>query len=199
MQHLQPSCPQADPLPVSVGISPTVEGPYVSVSKVQQQGKFAKKAGGKAHVQGHVLAKKDAATGQTGDVPATDVDSNAEYLAEVGIGTPVQTLDLDFDTGSADLWVFSTELPSSEQSSSGTKHTIFDPTKSSTWKKTTGSTWNISYGDGSTASGDVGTDNLTVGGLVVKNQAIELAKSLSSSFASGPGDGLLGLAWVSHT
>ncbi|KAK5124648.1 hypothetical protein LTR85_001361 [Meristemomyces frigidus] len=178
-------------------IGPTIDGPYVMVNKVHQQGKFSKKVGGKAHVQGHILAKKDATTGQTGDVPATDVDSNAEYLAEVGIGTPVQTLNLDFDTGSADLWVFSTELPASEQSSGTTKHTIFDPSKSSTWKATSGSTWNISYGDGSTASGDVGTDNLTVGGLVVKNQAIELAKTLSSSFASGPGDGLLGLAWGS--
>jgi len=56
----------------------------------------------------------------------------------------------------------------------------------------------IRYGDGSTASGSVGTDNLTIGGLVVKNQAVELASTLSAQFAQGPGDGLLGLAWVSQ-
>lgn len=133
---------------------------------------------------------------------AQDVESNSEYLATVGIGTPAQNLNLDFDTGSADLWVWSTELPAATQKSGTTgttKHTIFNPSKSSTWKKVSADTWQIQYGDGSTASGDVGTDNLAIGGLTVKNQAIELAKTLSSSFAQGPGDGLLGLAWVNLT
>jgi len=56
------------------------------------------------------------------------------------------------------------------------------------------STWQISYGDGSSASGTVVTDTLNVGGITVKNQAIECASKLSSSFQSGAGDGLLGLA-----
>lgn len=81
--------------------------------------------------------------------------------------------------------------------SSGTGHTIFDPKKSSTYKASTGSTWQIQYGDGSTASGDVGTDTVTVGGLRVENQAIELAKTLSTQFQQGPGDGLLGLSFGS--
>lgn len=93
---------------------------------------------------------------------AEDVESNAEYLATVGIGTPAQNLALDFDTGSADLWVWSTELSSSTRSQYGSSHTIFDPSKSSTFKKTSGSTWQIQYGDGSTASGDVGTGMQTV-------------------------------------
>lgn len=33
-----------------------------------------------------------------------------------------------------------------------------------------GSTWKIEYGDGSSASGVVGTDDVNVGGLVIKNQ-----------------------------
>ncbi|KAK4560758.1 hypothetical protein LTR86_005337 [Recurvomyces mirabilis] len=182
--------------------SPTVEGPYVMVAQMHQRGnaavfqKTGKSVGGKMHVGGHVLAKKDA-SGQTGEVPATDVEQNSEYLCPVQIGTPAQTLTLDFDTGSADLWVFSTELPAADQSSGGTKHTLFDPSKSSTWKAQSGSTWNISYGDGSSASGDVGTDTISLSGLTVTNQAIELAKVLSSEFASGQGDGLLGLAFGS--
>jgi len=185
-------------------IGPSVEGPYCRVNQVHQQGSQAvfkqtgRRVGGRAHVRGHVLAKKDASSGETGNVPAEDIENNAEYLATVTIGTPGQQLALDFDTGSADLWVWSTELPSSLTSQAGSnKHTIFDPSKSSTFKKTSGSTWSISYGDGSTASGDVGTDNVTAGGLVVENQAIELAKTLSTQFAQGPGDGLLGLAFGS--
>ena len=127
---------------------------------------------------------------------AEDVEQNALYLATVSIGTPAQNLKLDFDTGSADLWVWSTELPSSIKSSSSAKaHTIFDPSKSSTFKKSKGSTWQISYGDGSGASGDVGTDTLILGGLSVENQAIELAKKLSAQFVQDEGDGLLGLAF----
>ncbi|KAF2774154.1 aspartic proteinase precursor [Teratosphaeria nubilosa] len=181
-------------------IMPTVDGPYLGVSHIEQKGqpailkKFGVKAGGKAHVSQKVLQKKDASTGQTGDVPAQDVESQAEYLASVGIGTPAQTLNLDFDTGSADLWVFSTELPSSTLSQAGSSHSIFDSSKSSTFKKTS-DTWQISYGDGSTASGTTGTDVLDLGGFEIKNQVIELANTLSTQFAQGPGDGLLGLAF----
>lgn len=41
----------------------------------------------------------------------------------------------------------------------------------------------------------MGTDNINIGGLVVKDQAIELADNMSAQFASGRGDGLLGLAF----
>jgi len=98
---------------------------------------------------------------------------------------------LDFDTGSADLWVFSSELPPSKQSG----HTIYNPKKSSTAKPLKNATWNISYGDGSSASGNVYTDTVTLGGLVIKNQAVECASKLSPEFATGQGDGLLGLAF----
>ena len=80
-------------------------------------------------------------------------------------------------------------------SQAGSGHIIFDPSKSSTFTNTSGSTWKISYGDGSSASGTVGTDNVTIGGLTIKDRTIELANQLSAQFASGAGDGLLGLAW----
>lgn len=38
---------------------------------------------------------------------------------------------------------------------------------------------------------------MRIGGLLIKAQAIELARKLSSQFAQGTGDGLLGLAWSS--
>ena len=92
------------------------------------------------------------------------------------------------------LKLWSAELPAHIKSQ-GTGHSIFDPSKSSTFKKQSGSKWKISYGDSSSASGDVGTDNVTIGGLTIKNQAIELAKQMSAQFVQGTGDGLLGLAF----
>jgi hypothetical protein len=38
---------------------------------------------------------------------------------------------------------------------------------------------------------------VTVGGLTIKNQTVELASTLAQQFAQGTGDGLLGLAWPS--
>jgi hypothetical protein len=38
------------------------------------------------------------------EVPADSVQSDAEYVVPVTIGTPGVTLNLDFDTGSSDLW-----------------------------------------------------------------------------------------------
>lgn len=180
------------------GFNPTQEGPYSHHKTVHQQGKFAgehgqKSIGGKARF-GNTLVKA-ASDGTSGQVSSEDIQNDSLYLTPVQIGTPAQTFHLDFDTGSSDLWIWSTELPSS--TTSGTSHTIFDASKSSTYKKSTGETWKISYGDGSSASGDVGTDTVSIGNVTIKNQAIELAKSLSSAFQQDTGDGLLGLAWGS--
>jgi len=41
----------------------------------------------------------------------------------------------------------------------------------------------------------VGTDNVVLGGLTIKNQAVELANKMSAQFIQGAGDGLLGLAF----
>lgn len=89
-------------------------------------------------------------------------------------------------------WVFNTQLPAAQQQS----HTIYDPTKSQTFKQLNGATFSISYGDGSTAQGDVGTDTVDIGGATVQNQAVELATKVSGSFLQDAhSNGLVGLAF----
>ena len=88
--------------------------------------------------------------------------------------------------------MFSTELPASEQSG----HTVYDPSTSG--KLDSGETWSISYGDGSSASGNVFFDKVVVGGTTVTSQAVEAAESISAQFQSDTAnDGLLGLAFDS--
>jgi len=181
------------------GFEPTKPGPYHFMEKTPHTGllnRIRNIASKSKPTTYKVLAKKDPSTGESGEVTAEDQQNDSEYLCPVQIGTPAQTLMLDFDTGSSDLWVWSTSLPKAT-TSGATGHTIFDPKKSSTFKKSTGSKWKISYGDSSSASGTVGTDVVSIGGLQITGQAIELATTLSSQFAQGAGDGLLGLAWGS--
>ncbi len=132
----------------------------------------------------------DAATSNDGTVTTNPQQYDSEYLTPVTIGS--QTLNLDFDTGSSDLWVFSSELPSSERSG----HGYYTPSQSS--KLLSGYTWSISYGDGSTASGNVYTDTVKVGATTASSQAVELAETVSAQFQQDVNnDGLLGLAFDS--
>ena len=194
-------------------IRPTKPGPYFAQNVVQTQGKFGANmmVGGKTRVK-HRLMKRPG-YGRGGrhkphrphgphhgpdpepsgiPVPAEDQQYDTEYLSPVTIGTPGKTFNLDFDTGSADLWLWSTEL---DKSISTAGHHVFDPAASSTFKKTDGSTWLIQYGDGSTASGSVGTDIVKIGSLTVENQTIELAQQLSPFLVQNVADGLLGLSF----
>jgi len=127
---------------------------------------------------------------QTGKVNATPEQYHAEYLCPVTIGG--QTLNMDFDTGSSDFWVFSTYL---SQKTIG-QHIAFNPNKSSTFQKLNGYSWQIMYGDGSGAKGVVGTDTVNIGGATATKQAVELATALSSSFVADTlNDGLVGLGF----
>jgi len=61
-----------------------------------------------------------------------------------------------------------------------------------------GATWQISYGDGSGASGDVYKDTVSVGPVKATGQAVEAASKISAQFTKDQNnDGLLGLAFSS--
>ncbi|KAM0256334.1 hypothetical protein ACHAPA_012204 [Fusarium lateritium] len=117
---------------------------------------------------------------------------DSAYLCPVGIGSPPQQLFLDFDTGSSDLWVFSSETDNSQVK----RQALYRPEKSATARKLKGATWTISYGDKSAADGDVWIDNINIGGVVVRSQAVEAAKHVTGTFTNdSPSSGLLGLGF----
>ncbi|KAK1220022.1 hypothetical protein PQX77_017229 [Marasmius sp. AFHP31] len=121
--------------------------------------------------------------------PLTD-QNDVEWTGSIGIGTPGQPFTIDFDTGSSDLWV-----PSSAcKSSVCTSKSKYDATKSSTSKSQTGQ-FSIQYGDGSTVSGPIVADTVTVAGVNATGQHFSPVTTLSSSFEGDPTDGILGLAY----
>ncbi|KAL6248449.1 hypothetical protein RBB50_004704 [Rhinocladiella similis] len=145
---------------------------------------------------GEIATRIQAATNTTvdatedGQTVATPSQNDAQFLSPVSVGG--QTLVMNFDSGSSDFWVFNTNLDRSAQQG----HTVYDPTKSNASKQLTGSTFNISYGDGSFASGPVGVDTVDIGGSTVDAQAIGLPNLVSDSFITNTAsNGLVGLAF----
>ncbi|GAM83863.1 hypothetical protein ANO11243_018530 [Dothideomycetidae sp. 11243] len=116
------------------------------------------------------------------------LNGDEQYTCQVQVGNT--QMNLDFDTGSADLWVISDQLDSSETSG----HAVYDTSSGSVEN---GESWNITYGDGSGASGVVYADTVVIGGVTATSQAVEAATSISSSFVQDPSDGLVGLAFSS--
>ncbi|KAG0282332.1 hypothetical protein BGZ96_000593, partial [Linnemannia gamsii] len=126
----------------------------------------------------------------TGKVGLVNVNPDLEYYGAVKIGTPAQTLQLTFDTGSSDIW-----FPTTTCSTAACKaHTRFNPSKSSTYKKDP-RPWEIKYGDGSSASGHLASEIVNVGGDVQLRQTVGLAENVSDEFKDVPEDGVFGLGF----
>ncbi|KAI1494430.1 secreted aspartic proteinase precursor [Biscogniauxia mediterranea] len=119
-------------------------------------------------------------------------DGDLMWLTPAGIGTPAQTLNLDFDTGSTDTWVFSTDTKPREVEG----QVLWNPKNSSTARLVHNCTWSIMYGDFSTSEGICYQDTFTIGDLVIPNMTIESATDVSDMFTeSADMSGLVGLAW----
>lgn len=128
------------------------------------------------------------ATGYLASVPEPYY---AEFLSHIRIGG--QTMQVDFDTGSSDFWIFSTFLPKRQR---GRHQYIYDPSTSKSFQNLSDLSWRIVYGDGSAAQGTVGQDNVALGDILVPNQSIELARNVTPGFTQdGPNDGLVGLGF----
>ena len=77
-------------------------------------------------LQGQSLLNSEA---QTRIIPLKNY-RNTQYVGEITIGTPAQTIPVIFDTGSANLWVTSALC----KDASCTSHISFNRNKSETYK-----------------------------------------------------------------
>eukprot|EP00536_Pseudo-nitzschia_multiseries_P003213 jgi/Psemu1/252441/estExt_Genewise1Plus.C_480016 len=124
--------------------------------------------------------------------------ANAQYFGVIEIGTPPQSFEVIFDTGSSNLWVPKVGcthcgLPFISHKSK------YDDAKSSTYV-VDGEDFEIMYGSGS-VKGFFSKDDVTIAQDIVINQVefaeITDAGGLGMAYSLGKFDGILGLGFTS--
>ncbi|KAL2816362.1 putative aspartic-type endopeptidase opsB [Aspergillus cavernicola] len=114
------------------------------------------------------------------------------YFCNVTIGTPEQRLRLILDTGSSDLWCNAANSTLCSSSKDPCRISgSFDPDSSSSCAHVS-SDFNISYADGSGASGDYVTDTLHIGNTTIRDFQFGIGYSSSSA------EGVLGIGYPSN-
>lgn len=84
--------------------TPTKPGPYTTTTKLLKLSKPSTSGSAGEPIVVKEVVFKDR-FGRIGKVPATSMAKDLQYLCPVTIGTPGKVYNLNFDTGSSDLWV----------------------------------------------------------------------------------------------
>lgn len=127
----------------------------------------------------HGVTKKD------GTASVTIENEKTFYLVDVEVGSNKDKNQVLIDTGSSDLWVVASDANC--QGVDCKNYGTFDESSSSSYKDLN-ENFKISYGDGSGASGNWATDDVTVGDVEVSALQFAVATQSSSDI------GVLGIA-----
>ncbi|KAK9331065.1 aspartic peptidase domain-containing protein [Lipomyces starkeyi] len=113
------------------------------------------------------------------------------YIATISLGSPAQTVKLQLDTGSSDLWVQASTNPFCAAKRTNCEESgTFNAAKSSTFSQLLNDPFNISYVDTTGAEGIYATDTLEIGNATIDNFVFGYAENSNSSL------GVLGVSFT---
>jgi len=130
---------------------------------------------------------------QTGTIVINDY-MDAQYYGEVSVGTPAQTMNVIYDTGSSNLWV-----PNKKPLLS-TSHNLYTNSKSSTYTAN-GTEFAIQYGSGA-VKGVFSQDTVNIAGVDIADYTFAEVSDTSGmgiAYRLAKFDGILGMGWDSIT
>ncbi|KAI9059064.1 acid protease [Trametes sanguinea] len=142
----------------------------------------------------HPLAMRSSADFDKRDNSLSLADqSDFMWTGSITVGTPPKKFNVDFDTGSSDLF-----LPGPLCQTNCDKKSKYDPSDSST-SKDLHQSFTVSYGDGSTAVGEQFSDSVTVASYTATDAVVGVSSTFSSGLRESefPADGILGMAFPS--
>lgn len=125
-----------------------------------------------------------------GEVPVKDY-TNTQYFIQAQIGTPAQPFTVVPDTGSSNLWVYSSHC----KSVPCLTHSTYNSGKSSTYA-VDGQDFIIEYGSGG-VNGSVSQDVAGFGGITATMKFGEVKSVSGATFYISQMDGILGLGFGS--
>lgn len=115
------------------------------------------------------------------------------YFINVTVGTPGVPFQLHIDTGSSDLWV---NTPNSQFCQRYAQYCdesgVYTSSDSSTYKLVSANGFNVTYADGSAATGDYVSDTLAISGTTLQNFEFGVATVSNSP------EGILGVGYTSN-
>ncbi|KAK9491217.1 aspartic peptidase domain-containing protein [Lipomyces doorenjongii] len=113
------------------------------------------------------------------------------YIATINLGSPAQTVKVQLDTGSSDLWVQAATNPFCAAKKTNCEESgTFDAAKSSTFSQLQNDPFNISYVDTTGAEGIYATDTLEIGNATIDNFVFGYAENSNSTL------GVLGVSFT---
>jgi hypothetical protein len=133
--------------------------------------------------------------GYTNGAPSSIVINDyqdAQYYGPINAGSPAQTLNVIYDTGSSNLWLSDIKPKWGPLS----PHHYYNHEKSSTYKAN-GTIFNIMYGSGP-VSGFYSADTVILGDVAIDDYTfaeVNNTKGLGPAYGIGHFDGICGMAW----